>query len=68
MQKFKDGREFDWDDLLNRAVVIDSERNLRRLRRGFRISGGANDDERLLAGDQHQREQSAAQRVRAALR
>ena len=41
MQKFEDGRDFDWDDLrqlLNRAVDIDRDRITRRLRQRFRIS------------------------------
>jgi predicted nucleotidyltransferase component of viral defense system len=71
VQKFADGREFDWDDLrqlLNRALVIDRERICADCVKGFGFLAELTDDERLLAGDQHQREGGAAERVRAALR
>jgi predicted nucleotidyltransferase component of viral defense system len=71
MQKFTDGQDFDWDDLrqlLNRAVVIDKERICADCVRGFGFLAELTDDERLLACDQHQREQAAAERVRATLR
>jgi predicted nucleotidyltransferase component of viral defense system len=69
-QKFADGREFDWDDLrqlVNRAIIIDPERICADCVRGFEFLVELTDDERLLAGDPHQREQGAAERVRAAL-
>jgi predicted nucleotidyltransferase component of viral defense system len=71
MQKFADGREFDWDDLrqlLNRAIVIDPQRICADCTRGFGFLAELRDDERMLARDQYQREQGAAERVRAALR
>jgi hypothetical protein len=71
MRKFADGREFDWDDLrqlLNRAIVIDREKICAGCVRGFGFLAELTDDERLLARDQHQREEGAAGRVRAALR
>ena len=69
MQKFEDGRDFDWDDLrqlLNRAVVIDRERFTADCVRGFRFLEDLTEDERTLARDKYQREQ-AAERLRAAL-
>jgi predicted nucleotidyltransferase component of viral defense system len=68
MQKFEDGREFDWDDLrqlLNRAVVIDRERITADCVRGFGFLANLTGDERMLARDQHQREQATAERLRA---
>jgi len=70
MQKFEDGRDFDWDDLrqlLNRAVVIDLERFTADCVRGFRFLEDLTEDERTLARDKYQREQAAAERLRAAL-
>ncbi|MGA9790397.1 MAG: nucleotidyl transferase AbiEii/AbiGii toxin family protein [Terriglobales bacterium] len=69
MQKFKDGRDFDWDDLrqlLNRAVVIDRDRITADCLRGFGFLADLTHDEQALAGDQHQREQAVAERLRAA--
>jgi predicted nucleotidyltransferase component of viral defense system len=69
MQKFQDGRDFDWDDLfqlLRRTIVIDRDRITADCVRGFGFLADLTDDERVLANDQHQREQAAADRVRAA--
>ena len=69
MQKFEDGRDFDWDDLrqlLNRAVVIDRERITADCVRGFGFLADLTEDERTLASDQYQREQAVADRLRAA--
>jgi predicted nucleotidyltransferase component of viral defense system len=69
MRKFEDGRDFDWDDLrqlLNRAVVIDPERIAADCVRGFGFLAQLTEDERRLARDQYQREQDAAERLRAA--
>ena len=68
MQKFEDGRDFDWDDLrqlLNRAVDIERERITTDCVRGFRFLADLTDDERALAGDRYQREQVVAEKVRA---
>lgn len=68
MRKFEDGREFDWDDLaqlLRRTIVIDRERISADCVRGFGFLADLTDDERTLARDQYQREQAAAERVRA---
>jgi hypothetical protein len=62
MQKFEDGRDFDWNDLrqlLKRAVVTAD------CVRGFGFLADLTDDEQAVARDPHQREQTAAQRLRA---
>jgi Nucleotidyl transferase AbiEii toxin, Type IV TA system len=68
MQKFEDGREFDWDDLRqlpNRAIVIYREKISADCVRGFGFLANLTDDERTLARDQYQREQATAERLRA---
>ncbi|MGA7926220.1 MAG: nucleotidyl transferase AbiEii/AbiGii toxin family protein [Candidatus Sulfotelmatobacter sp.] len=68
IQKFQDGRDFDWDDLrqlLNRAAVIDPERITAACVAGFGFLVNLTDEERALARDQYQREQAVAERVRA---
>jgi predicted nucleotidyltransferase component of viral defense system len=70
MQKFEEGREFDWDDLrqlLSRAVVLDRERICADCVRGFGFLVNLTDDERKLAGDKYQREQAIAERLRAGM-
>ena len=69
MQKFEDGRDFDWDDLcqlLNRAAVIDREGITADCVRGFGFLANLTDDERTLARDRYQREQVTAEKLRAA--
>lgn len=69
MQKFEDGRNFDWDDLtqlVRRTVVIDRDRITADCLRGFRFLAALTDDERVLANDQHRREQDLAERLQAA--
>lgn len=68
MQKFKDGKDFDWDDLrqlLNRAVVIDRDRITADCVRGFGFLAELTPDERVLANDHHQRERVLAEKLRA---
>jgi predicted nucleotidyltransferase component of viral defense system len=70
MQKFKDGRDFDWDDLrqlLNRAVVIDSDRITSDCLRGFNFLTELTTDEQLLSIDKHQRERTLAESLREAI-
>jgi hypothetical protein len=70
MQKFQDGRDFDWDDLrqlLNRAVAIDRERITADCVRGFGFLADLTEDERALARDQYQREQALWDRLRTEL-
>jgi predicted nucleotidyltransferase component of viral defense system len=68
MQKFEDGRQFDWDDLrdlLRRDARIDRGRISAACIRGFRFLAELTDDERALARDPYQREQAMAERLRA---
>lgn len=68
MQKFEDGRDFDWDDLrqlLNRAVVIDREKISADCVRGFGFLANLTDDERTLARDRYLHEQTTAEKLRA---
>jgi predicted nucleotidyltransferase component of viral defense system len=68
IQKFQDGLSFDWDDLrqlLNRAAAIDRNRITSNCVRGFRFLADLTPDERILAGDQHQRERDLVQTLRA---
>jgi predicted nucleotidyltransferase component of viral defense system len=68
MQKFEDGRQFDWDDLrdlLRRDARIDRERISADCIRGFRFLTELTDDEQVLARDPYQREQATAERLRA---
>ena len=70
MNKFEDGRDFDWDDLrqlLNRAAVIDRERITADCVRGFGFLAGLTADEQTLANDQHQRKRTLAGQLRAGL-
>ncbi len=68
MQKFEEGKEFDWDDLrqlLNRTVVVDREKICADCVRGFGFLVNLTDEERKLAGDKYQREQATAEKLRA---
>ena len=68
MQKFKDGRDFDWDDLrqlLNRAAVIDHDRITADCLRGFGFLAELTPDEQVLSNDKHQRERALAEDLRS---
>jgi predicted nucleotidyltransferase component of viral defense system len=70
MQKFKDGRDFDWDDLrqlLNRAVVIDRDRITSDCLRGFSFLTELTPDEKVLSNDKYQRERSLADELSATI-
>jgi predicted nucleotidyltransferase component of viral defense system len=70
MQKFQDGREFDWDDLsqlVRHTVVIDRERITADCVRGFGFLAELTEQERIVANDRYQREEAAAARLRAEL-
>jgi len=70
MQKFKDGRDFDWDDLrqlLNRAVVIDRDRITSDCLRGFSFLTELTPDEKVLSNDKYQRERSLADKLSATI-
>jgi predicted nucleotidyltransferase component of viral defense system len=67
IQKFEDGREFDWDDLrqlLNRAVNIDRDRITRDCVKRFGFLANLTEDELTISRDQYQREQAVADRLR----
>lgn len=69
MQKFQDGRDFDWDDLrqlLNRALVIDRDKITADCVRGFGFLAELTPEEKMLANDPHQREHALWGRLRAA--
>jgi predicted nucleotidyltransferase component of viral defense system len=71
MQKFQDGREFDWDDLaqlVRRTVVIDRERITADCVRGFGFLGQLTEEEKIVANDRYQRQEAAAGRLRTELR
>ena len=68
IQKFQNGRDFDWDDLrdlLRRTIVIDRDRITADCARGFAFLPELTEDELVLAADQHQRQQAVADRLRA---
>jgi predicted nucleotidyltransferase component of viral defense system len=68
MQKFQDGREFDWNDLrqlLNRAVDLDREKICADCMRGFGFLLNLTDDEQILVRDKYQREHAIAEKVGA---
>ena len=68
MQKFEDGRDFDWDDLgqlLRRTIVVDRDRITANCVRGFGFLAGLTDDELVLANDRTQRARGVAERLRA---
>jgi predicted nucleotidyltransferase component of viral defense system len=70
MQKFQDGRAFDWDDLrqlLRRTIAIDRDRITADCVRGFRFLENLSAEERTLAADAHQRERELCERLRAGL-
>ncbi len=69
MQKFQDGRDFDWNDLrqlLNRAVVIDRDKITADCVRGFGFLAELMPEEQTLTNDPHQREHALWERLRAA--
>lgn len=70
MRKFEDGREFDWFDLrqlTNRTITIDRAAITRACVQGFRFLEDLTEDERIVAGDQYQRECAAVDRLRPTL-
>jgi predicted nucleotidyltransferase component of viral defense system len=70
MQKFEDGRDFDWEDLrqlLNRAVVIDREKITADCVKGYGFLAELTEHERVVANDRHQREQVTVERLRVEL-
>ncbi len=71
MAKFRDGRDFDWDDLrqlLRRTIEIDRDRITGDCVRGFGFLTELTADEQTLANDAHQRERVLWERLSATLR
>jgi len=68
MRKFEDGNDFDWDDLgqlVRRTMVIDRRRITADCARGFAFLADLTEEERVLAGDQYQRERGLWERLNA---
>ena len=66
MRQLRDGREFDWDDLVQlvrRGTAIDRDRITADCARDFAFLADLSDDERALARDQHQRERAIWERL-----
>lgn len=69
MRKFEDGNDFDWDDLgqlVRRTMVIDRHRITADCARGFAFLADLTEEERVLAGDQYQRERDLSERLNPA--
>jgi len=68
LQKFEDGRDFDWNDLrqlLRRTLDIDRDRITDICIRGFRFLADLTPSEQTLAHDSYQRELVLWERLRA---
>jgi hypothetical protein len=69
MGKFEDGNDFDSDDLgqlLRRTTTLDRHRITADCAQGFTFFADLTEDERVLAGDQHQTERDPWERLKAA--
>jgi len=70
IKKFRDGGDFDWDDLnqlVRRTVVINREKITAECVRGFGFLAELTEQERIVANDRYQREEAGAERLRAEL-
>jgi predicted nucleotidyltransferase component of viral defense system len=70
MQKFEEGRAFDWDDLgqlIRRTMAIDAARISAECVKGFRFLTDLTPEEKVLASDPHQREQALWDKLRTEL-
>lgn len=68
IRRFEDGNDFDWDDLgqlVRRTMVIDRRRITADCARGFAFLADLTEEERVLAGDQYQRERGLWERLNA---
>jgi hypothetical protein len=69
MRKFEDGSDFNWDDLgqlVRRTMTIDRHSIIADCARGFTFLADLTEEERVLAGDQHQRERDFWERLKSA--
>jgi predicted nucleotidyltransferase component of viral defense system len=69
MRKFEDGNDFDWDDLgqlVRRTMTIDRHSIIADCARGFTFLADLTEEERVLAGDQHQRERDLWEKLKGA--
>lgn len=69
MRKLEDGNDFDWDDLgqlVRRTMAIDRRRITADCARGFAFLADLTEEERVLAGDQYQRERELWERLNPA--
>ena len=67
MQKFEEGRAFDWDDLgqlVRRTAAVNREKITADCIKGYRFLTDLTEEERQLANDPHQRERALWQRLR----
>ena len=70
LQKFEEGREFDWDDLrqlLRRTLEIDKDRITAACIHGFRFLEDLTAEEQTLARDAYQREQALWEKLKVEL-
>ena len=70
LDKFKDGRAFDWNDLehlVHRDRVVDAGKITADCIRGFGFLAEMTREERTLANDQYQRERILWKRLRGSL-
>jgi len=68
MQKFEEGKAFDWDDLgqlLRRTATVDPKKITTDCTKGYRFLLNLTEEEKLLANDSYQREKKLCQKLRA---
>jgi hypothetical protein len=64
MQKFEEGKAFDWDDLsqlLRRTAIVDPKKITTDCTKGYRFLLSLTEEEKLLANDPYQRERKLCQ-------
>ena len=70
MQKFEDGRDFDWEDLrqlVRRTAEIDRDKITRECVQGFRFLSDLTAEETALVADKYQREMVLYEQLKASL-
>jgi predicted nucleotidyltransferase component of viral defense system len=68
MQKFEEGKTFDWDDLsqlLRRTAAVDPKKITTDCTKVYRFLLNLTEEEKLLANDSYQRERKLCQKLRA---